>query len=145
MEYQKAAMRTDSEYGAVRDKVGSSYKILRLLHAQLGIASEAGEIADCLKKHLIYGQPLDMANLKEECGDLLWYINLLLKALGFDIEDAMIDNIAKLKLRYPNKFTEKAAAERADKINTLPFGRKVCGCIQGVDCGCEEELYKGKQ
>lgn len=120
-EYQKEAMRTDSNYVAIGERVDNSHRVLRLLHAQLGIASEAGEIADCLKKHLIYGQTLDTANIKEECGDLLWYINLLLEALGFDIEDAMIDNIAKLKLRYPDKFTEKAAVERADKNVVCKF------------------------
>lgn len=59
--------------------------ILDLWHAVVGIASEAGEILDLAKKHAIYGQALDvtdagkknMENLREELGDLHFYVEQL--------------------------------------------------------------------
>lgn len=44
------------------------------MHMCLGIITEAGELADIFKKELAYGKPIDKANLKEEIGDLTWYI-----------------------------------------------------------------------
>lgn len=47
-----------------------------LQHAVLGISSEVGEIASALKASLVYNKPLDPLHLKEEVGDLYWFINL---------------------------------------------------------------------
>jgi NTP pyrophosphatase (non-canonical NTP hydrolase) len=53
-----------------------------ILHAILGIASESGEIVDVYKKQFAYGKPMDLINLDEEFGDLLWYIQLYANARG---------------------------------------------------------------
>lgn len=53
-----------------------------LFHARVGIITEVGEICDAFKRHIIYGKPLDLANLKEEIGDVFWYINLLWNVTG---------------------------------------------------------------
>jgi NTP pyrophosphatase (non-canonical NTP hydrolase) len=87
-------------------------KIARLLHAILGIISEAGELADALKKHIIYGKQLDDINVMEETGDLSWYEVIALHACKFTFEEAMERNIAKLKARFGDKFTEAAALTR---------------------------------
>jgi len=87
-----------------------------IIHAHMGISSEAGEIGDCIKKHYIYNQPLDYCNLIEECGDILWYVSLMVSACGSTLEQTMEQNIEKLKIRYPEKFTEQDAIERKDKI-----------------------------
>jgi NTP pyrophosphatase (non-canonical NTP hydrolase) len=86
-----------------------------IVHAHLGLSSETGEIGDCLKKHFIYGQPLDYLNLIEECGDILWYVSIMVSACGSTMEQVMEMNIEKLKIRYPEKFTEELAAKRLDK------------------------------
>lgn len=86
-----------------------------LNHALHGLASETGEIADTIKKHIIYEQPLDVGNLEEEIGDLLWYVALLCYANKLSLENAMKRNIHKLMVRYPDKFTPEAAAARVDK------------------------------
>ena len=116
-EYQTLASRTEPGY---ESNVRSTLKLanetnLELTHASFGIMSEAGEFADALKKHIIYDKPLDVTNLKEELGDLLWYIALAHSALGINMEDTMQANIAKLKVRYPGKFTTGHASERLDK------------------------------
>ena len=114
-EYQELAQRTNANSYTNLD-VDLCPSEQWILHAQIGIASEAGEIADALKKHFIYGQDLDCDNIHEECGDLLWYIALMLEATGSDMETVMLDNIEKLKIRYPEKFTEEHAAKRLDKV-----------------------------
>ena len=114
-EYQQEASRTClPDYKSFRSHVFPMHQ--HILHAHMGISSETGEIGDCIKKHFIYGQPLDTGNLVEECGDLLWYISLMLSACGSTMEQTMQENISKLKLRYPEKFTEEHAKLRLDKV-----------------------------
>lgn len=48
----------------------------QLAHARMGIITEVGELTDLYKRHLIYGKDFDTANLKEEIGDICWYIAL---------------------------------------------------------------------
>lgn len=86
-----------------------------LIHAVNGIATEAGEFADPLKKHLFYGRELDTANMTEELGDLLWYVALACDALGVDMGKVMAQNVEKLRVRYTVKFTEQEAEARNDK------------------------------
>lgn len=52
------------------------------MHFVLGIHSEAGELADCVKAHVVYGKPLDLVNIKEECGDMLWFLNYMADMVG---------------------------------------------------------------
>lgn len=85
------------------------------LHAILGMSGEVGELVDGFKKHLIYGKQVDMANLIEEAGDVLWYMALLFRSIGVSFESVMEMNIEKLKLRYPDKYTDAHAIARADK------------------------------
>lgn len=84
----------------------------RLLHAAIGCVTEAGEMLDALKKQMFYGKELDLVNFKEEMGDLLWYLAIAMDELGttFSEEEARV--IAKLKHRYPGKFTKEAAEHR---------------------------------
>ncbi len=85
---------------------------IRLLHASIGACTEAGEMIDALKKHIYYGKELDKVNLREEAGDLLWYLSIMLDVLGTTYEECMKINIEKLAARYPDKFTEEAAINR---------------------------------
>lgn len=88
---------------------------LNVLHWCLGIAGEAGELIDPIKKHIFYDKPLDMKNTQEELGDLLYYIFALIDELGLDPEYIMSDVIYKLQLRYPEGYSDEAAQLRADK------------------------------
>ena len=86
-----------------------------LLHATLGIAGESGEIVDAVKKHVIYNKELDIVNMREEIGDVMWYIALVCRTLEFDLEEILQENINKLMTRYPEKYTDALATERLDK------------------------------
>lgn len=106
---------TPSEYirNALRTESGRSFKINdRLAHGIIGISTEGGEMLGALKKSMFYGNQLDIANLKEEMGDVLWYIALLCDELGVSIELLMKQNIGKLRARYPDKFSKEDSDHR---------------------------------
>jgi NTP pyrophosphatase (non-canonical NTP hydrolase) len=113
MNYIKEAKTTDiPDYERVYERLNANTQIVKFLHAAMGICTESGELMDALKKHLIYGKPIDNVNVQEEAGDLFWYVAILADAFNFTFEDTMEKNIAKLKARYPNRFTEKDAQLR---------------------------------
>ena len=85
---------------------------LKLLHGSIGMCTEAGEFQDALKKHIIYGKEIDKVNLIEEIGDQLWYVGVVLNALGSSFEEAMSINNEKLAARYGDVFSEDAALNR---------------------------------
>ena len=89
------------------------------LHMAVGISGEAGELLDAVKKATIYRKQLDIANIVEECGDLLFYISGMLDSIGVDIESAMASNVSKLSIRYGKTYSDKSAVERLDKMPSL--------------------------
>ncbi len=86
----------------------------RIMHAIYGINTEGGEMLDNLKRATFYKDgKLDEANLKEEAGDLMWYLAILCNELALSFEQIWELNIKKLKLRYPNaKFQTGSALNR---------------------------------
>lgn len=108
-QYLQASERTENKFP---NGIHLSAEQAEILHGVLGVVTEAGEIADVLKKHLIYGKTLDKVNLKEELGDVAWYVALLIRRLETNFEKIFDVNIKKLYVRYPEKFTEEAALIR---------------------------------
>ena len=84
----------------------------RLLHAALGLQTESAEFSDALKKHVFYGTKLDVVNLKEELGDMMWYMAIACDVLGTSFEKEQERVVNKLKTRYPDKFTKDKASTR---------------------------------
>ncbi len=85
-------------------------------HMATGVAGEAGELLDAVKKHAIYNKPLDRANVIEELGDLEFYMEGLRQGLGISREETLAGNIAKLSVRYAGlQYSDAAAQARADK------------------------------
>jgi NTP pyrophosphatase (non-canonical NTP hydrolase) len=84
----------------------------RILHGVIGCCTEAGELLDSVKKSLFYNRQLDLVNVEEELGDLLWYVALIVDACGFNFETILDKNIRKLKVRYPEQFTDNNAENR---------------------------------
>lgn len=85
------------------------------LHMAVGISGEAGELIDCIKKEWIYNKSSDTTNIKEELGDLLFYIQGMCNIEGCTIPQLIGENIRKLTIRYPNKYSDRDAQERKDK------------------------------
>lgn len=76
----------------------------RQLNATLGVAGEAGEFADLMKKVHFHGVPLDRDKVLKELGDVLYYVTIAAYEHGFDLEDVAIANNKKLAARYPGGF-----------------------------------------
>jgi NTP pyrophosphatase (non-canonical NTP hydrolase) len=111
-DYIKNAIKTEvSDYDPVVKRL-SDAKMARILHGIIGISTESGELLDAIKKHLMYGKPLDEVNIKEEVADCFWYMAILADTLGFSFEEIQERNIAKLKARFGDKFTEESAINR---------------------------------
>lgn len=93
-EYQKQALVT---------AVFSDDDFKDLAHWVFGINGEAGEIAEKIKKIIrdkngVVGED-DKQELVKEMGDVLWYLAVLAKHLGYDFEEVGQRNIIKLRDR----------------------------------------------
>lgn len=86
----------------------------RLTNFALGLAGEAGETVDYLKKVLFHGHPLDRSTLEKELGDVLWYVATLATSVGLSLDAVASANIAKLKARYPDGFSPEASMARKE-------------------------------
>ena len=100
--YQHKAMRTAKEQCRNLSNVG------------LGLAGEAGEVADMIKKHLHQGHPMDRDKFIKELGDLAWYLALGCTVIGEPMENVLQANIDKLLKRYPDGFDPERNMNRAE-------------------------------
>lgn len=71
-----------------------------LAYLTLGLAGEAGEIANKAKKLIRDGDnPAKRAEITKELGDVCWYIAVLAQELGVNLGKVMEDNLEKLSDR----------------------------------------------
>ena len=74
---------------------------MKVVYPALGLAGEAGEVADKVKK--IYRDDRTdarfLAEIAKEIGDVMWYCAALANDLGFDLQQIAEMNIYKLKSR----------------------------------------------
>lgn len=104
-EYQKAAFDLISEDGR-KDMVTNGV---------LGLAGESGECCDIVKKFKFQGHDLDKEHLKDELGDVLWYIAETASGLGITLEEVAQYNLDKLHKRYHgNKFHKEDSINREE-------------------------------
>ena len=74
----------------------------RILTASIGMASEAGEFSDIIKKIVFQGKEVNeetIRHLKLELGDIMWYISQACMALNVSLEEVIRMNIEKLEKR----------------------------------------------
>ncbi len=89
---------------------------LMKLHAALGVCGEAGELADAIKKEVIYDKDMDRNNLVEELGDLRFYVQAAQNCYGITEQEVLQHNACKLMQRYEGlEYSDKAAQDRKDK------------------------------
>ncbi len=107
----------------IREYVGYQWRTTWYAHANecnapelsylaLGLAGEAGEFADAVKKIVrevgqadpnAYWKAMNEGardKLINELGDVLWYLSKLTVFLGLSLEDLMVDNTVKLHERW---------------------------------------------
>lgn len=92
----------------------------QLIHAILGLATESAELVEDLIK--LCGGTAAMAelrpNMSRETGDIDWYQELFAEAIDVSVDQSRRENIARLRKRFPDKFTEADAVERKDEAPT---------------------------
>ena len=108
--YQMHAARTligtpDAEY--TPDQI-------MLVWNAIGLAGEAGEVADTIKKAVFHQHGLDRDELIKELGDVLWYVAALCTKLDVPLSEVMNRNIDKLMARYPDGYSSAASVARMD-------------------------------
>ena len=69
----------------------------------LGLGGESGEVLDIIKKSYRDQKPFDREHLKEELGDVMWYIANLCNVYGYTMDEIIAYNVAKLSKRYDIK------------------------------------------
>ncbi len=102
-EYQNEMKRTASDLSESRENLSLG---------GLGIAGEAGEVADYIKKVLFHSHEFSKEKLAEELGDVLWYIAYLASVSGYPLEKIAKMNVEKLKKRYPDGWDESRSINR---------------------------------
>ena len=108
--YQQQAART------LIDKPDATYSDaeIMIVWTALGLAGEAGEGADTVKKAVFHQHGIDRDELIKELGDVLWYAAGLCTQLDIPMSDVMERNIDKLRKRYPDGYNSAASQVRAD-------------------------------
>jgi len=75
-----------------------------LLTSGIGLASEGGEFNEIVKKIFFQGKPFNEENrfhMKRELGDIMWYWVNACRALNYDPNEIIAENVHKLESRYP--------------------------------------------
>ena len=94
-EYQNLASLTAIYPGKTR--------LMGLLYTTLGLAGEAGEMANKVKKILRDDDEIVYESKKKELigelGDVLWYTAMLATELNVDLIDVAVENLKKLRDR----------------------------------------------
>lgn len=83
-------------YSVLSDIVGLD----DLFHGIVGVITEVGELAEILLYFLDREQPIDVTNVREEIGDVLWYLSRLVTYSDTTFLTEMRRNIDKLRLRH---------------------------------------------
>jgi NTP pyrophosphatase (non-canonical NTP hydrolase) len=104
-DYQQAARRTMNASLTERE---------RLLDAAAGLAEEGGEVLGLVRKHAYMGHALDRDRVVKELGDALWCLAACATAAGVSLEAVAEANIAKLRARYPDGYSDERSRERTD-------------------------------
>lgn len=109
-DYQKQAART------LIDAPDATYTDddLLLVWNALGLAGEAGEVVDTIKKAVFHRHGLNRDELIKELGDVLWYVAALCTKLDVPLSAVMERNIEKLKARYPAGYSSDQSINRKD-------------------------------
>ena len=91
----------------------------KLATGGLGLAGEAGEVADTVKKVLFH--ELDVTEevrdrLLGELSDIMWYVAFTARALNSSVQEVIEINVAKLSERYKSGAFSKEEALSKERL-----------------------------
>lgn len=99
--YQERAIQYDTS----RLAIDKEARYDGYMEKALGLAGETGEVMEKIKKMIrdkngvFSPTPEDIAELKKELGDVLWYLSALAFYNGIDLDDVARANLDKLRSR----------------------------------------------
>lgn len=102
--YKKQALRTD--YKSYAD-FHSGDVSARLDYAVIGLVTESAKVLDIIKKTKKNLGALDREKVKEELGDLVWYLNLTLDEMNISFDEILQNSLDKIDRKYPKDDAEK--------------------------------------
>lgn len=120
---------TGARYGNVEDaeSIISLYPLLiektrrndltfeeQIKNASMGLTGEAGEVVDIIKKYAYQGHELEIEELTDELGDVMYYLCWLCILLQIDFSEICFNNMNKLTKRYPNGFEAERSINRTE-------------------------------
>jgi NTP pyrophosphatase (non-canonical NTP hydrolase) len=107
-DYQKQAKRTliDKPDFQITDKQ------VMIVWTATGLAGEAGEVSELIKKGIFHQHGIDREKIKKELGDVLWYVAGLAGQFDLTLEEIMEHNIEKLKARFPDGWSSEDSKTR---------------------------------
>jgi hypothetical protein len=109
------------------DTLNINHTDQQILHAILGIATEAGELLEYAIE-LVENGGIEKTNdtasdILEECGDSRYYSAVLIDLLGFLPNEIDHQIIQKLRRRYPEAFSSEQALNRDTEAELEVFGQ----------------------
>lgn len=106
------------DYQELCKKTAKSFdnKDLEISTWGLGLTGEAGDVAGCIKKTFAHDND-QRAGIKENIGDTMWYLAMICNFFGWDMQQVLEENIAKLEKRFPQGFTTQEAKRDNTRID----------------------------
>lgn len=120
--FQKFCAEHEADARGLASRMVDNSTLASMMHSALGVVTEAGEIADIIKKEYAYGKTVDPTHMKEEIGDVLHYLTYFCRIYGFTFEDCMAANVRKLKVRYPDGFSIDKAVKKDREAERIALG-----------------------
>lgn len=114
--YQEGASSTaKSDYSDLLEGSDEEIqKLLEMLNWAIGLAGEAGEFADLIKKKVFHGHDVSQEEIESELGDITWYTSANCDVHDLTLEDVMKNNLEKLDNRYSDGFDKEESQNRGE-------------------------------
>lgn len=115
---QATSLRLDKMKALLEAAPQELEEIVRRLQLEYGVrklGEESGEVAKALKRHLDYGEPLDVSSLQGELGNVLFFVTFLARCAGISLESIVERQVKETEERFGQGWTVEAAAARAHK------------------------------
>lgn len=112
-----------------------------LVGMTLNYCAASENVGTPIKAYVYYGKPLDEGVLQTALAIFYKRIMALAAICGFTMSQVAEYNIAKLKKRYPEKYTDAAAIERADKADEVFDFNKTAAAMVGDTKATDNRLF----
>ena len=119
MNNNKLNLKEYQEFCKTTAKQDFDNKEKELANWGLGVAGEAGDLAGCIKKTLFHNNN-QTDGIRENVGDVMWYLAMICNYHDWDFEEVLSENIAKLKKRYSSgSFSEEEAKRKNTRVDWM--------------------------